>query len=105
MSLLWAVFELLAILAGYAAGSWLLGLELTEHRSQFWVHVISGVILAAIGVRMFMLAFGKRIILEHRMEKVDFRTDILLALRLCVHGLLAGIVCGLLCFSLETVLL
>ena len=104
MSLLWAVFELLAILAGYVAGSWLLGLELTEHRSLFWVHVISGVILAAIGVRMFMLAFGKRIILEHRMEKVDFRTDILLALRLCVHGLLAGIVCGLLCFSLPQVI-
>ena len=38
------------------------------------------------------------------MEKVDFRTDILLALRLCVHGLLAGIVCGLLCFSLPQVI-
>ena len=37
MSLLWAVFELLAILAGYAAGSWLLGLVLRKFQAVYRV--------------------------------------------------------------------
>lgn len=105
MAALWGVFELAAALAGYGIGSWILRFEMARDRSIFWVHLMAGVILALIGIRMLVRAFQNRNILEHRMESVDIRADVLLSLRLCVHGFFAGIACGLLRFSLHKVLI
>ena len=41
---------------------------------------------------------------EHRMENVDIRADVLLSLHLCVHGLCAGIACGILRLRLPVLL-
>lgn len=104
MSLLWGAVVLAAMLAGYGAGSWILHFEMSRDRSVFWVHLLAGVILAAIGVRMLLAAFRKKTFLEHRMERIDIRTDLLLSLRMCVHALLAGVACGLLRFALAKLL-
>ena len=54
---------------------------------------------------MLMKALQKKTFLEHRMEQLDIRQDFLLALRICVHGLFAGIACGLLQYSLPVLLI
>ncbi|MBE6006920.1 MAG: hypothetical protein E7238_07190 [Sarcina sp.] len=100
MASIWAVLELIASLAGYGIGRWILRFEMERDRSPFWIHVLAGAIFAAIGIRMLFLAFRKKTFLEHRMEEVDIRADVLLALHLCVHGFFAGIACGILCLRL-----
>lgn len=105
MAFICGILELAAALLGYGIGSRILLMELERERSVFWVHLIAGMILASIGVRMLLIAFQNRSILEHRMENVDIRADVLLSLRLCVHGCFAGIACGLLRFSLSRVLI
>jgi len=104
MALIWAAFQLLAALAGYGIGSWILHFELERDRSIFWIHILAGVILAGIGVRMLLTAFKKKTFLEHRMENIDIRQDTLLSLRMCVHGCFAGIACGLLRLGLVQML-
>ena len=100
MALIWGGLELCALLPGYGIGSWILRFEMERDRSPFWVHLLAGVILAGIGVRMLMRAFRKKSFLEHRMENIDIQEDILLSLRMCVHGCFAGIAAGLLRLSL-----
>ena len=54
---------------------------------------------------MLMQAFKKKSFLEHRMESVDIRTDVLLSMRACLSALLLGIACGLLLVPLKGFLL
>mgnify|MGYP002860790265 CR=1 FL=1 len=96
MAAIWGVLELAAALAGYGGGSLLLRFEMARERDVFWIHVLAGFLFAAIGIRMLIRAFREKTFLEHRMENVDIREDVLLSLRLCVHGFFAGIACGLL---------
>ena len=105
MALIWGTIHVGASLAGYGAGRWILNFEISKERSIFWVNLLAGLILAGIGVRMLMKAVQKKTFLEHRMEQLDIRQDLLLALRMCVHGLFAGIACGLLQYSLPVVLI
>lgn len=104
VALIWGALELFSSLAGYGIGSWILRLEMERDRSPFWVHLLAGVILAGIGVHMLLRAFQKKSFLEHRMENVNIREDVLLSLRLCIHGFFAGIACGLLRFDLPSLL-
>ncbi len=103
MSLIWAALELLAAIIGYGLGVWVKNYEMTEY-SSFWIDVLAGVLLAAIGIRMLFTAFKHRTILEHRMENVDIQADALLSLRLCFQALLAGAACGISQFSLLLVI-
>lgn len=96
MGLIWGALELFAVLAGYGIGNWILHFELERDRSIFWIHVLAGAILAAIGIHMLMRAFRKKTFLEHRMENIDMRADTILSLHACLHGCFAGIACGLL---------
>lgn len=104
MSGIWALLELLASLTGYGIGRWILRFEVARERSVFWIHILAGLIFIAIGVRMLLQAFKKKTFLEHRMENIDIRADVLLSLRLCVHGFFAGIACGILCLHLPLLL-
>ena len=54
---------------------------------------------------MLLQAFKKKTFLEHRMESVDIRTDVLLSMRTCLSALLLGIACGLLMVPLRGFLL
>ena len=105
MSLIWGTVQLGASLAGYETGSWILRFELERERSIFWIHILAGVIFAGIGIRMLLKAFQKKTYLEHRMENLDIREDIVLALRLCIHAFFTGIACALLRFSLPAVMI
>lgn len=105
MSAIWGLLELAAAMAGYGIGHWILTRELETDHSHFWVHVLAGVLLAVVGIRMLLQAFQKKTLLEHRMESVDMRGDALLALRICVQALIAGISCGLLSISFVTVVI
>ena len=96
MSALWGALELAAAFAGYGAGRWVLAGEISTEHSAFWTHVLAGVLFAVVGISMLMQAFKKKTFLEHRMESVDIRTDILLSMRTCLSALLLGIACGLL---------
>ena len=69
------------------------------------MNLLAGLILAGIGVRMLFKAFRKKTFLEHRMEQLDIREDLLPTLRLFVSGLLAGVACGLLEYDLPVVLI
>ena len=62
----------------------------------FWIHILAGVLMAAVGLRMLLQAFQKKTLLEHRMETVDIKADTVLSLRLCIQAMLLGISCGLL---------
>lgn len=104
MAVIWALFELTAALSGYGIGMWILQFELSRESSTFWSHMFAGAIFVAIGVRMLFLAFHQKTFLEHRMENVDIRADVLLSLHLCVHGLCAGIACGILRLRLPVLL-
>lgn len=104
MSAIWGLLELAAAMAGYGIGRWILTREVVAEHSRFWVHVLAGFLLAVIGIRMILQAFKKKTLLEHRMESVDMRTDALLALRLCIQALIAGIACGLLTINFVAVI-
>jgi putative Mn2+ efflux pump MntP len=105
MGLAWGAIQLCASLIGYGTGRWILNFEMGREHSSFWANLLAGLILAGIGVRMLMKALQKKTFLEHRMEQLDIRQDFLLALRMCVHGLFAGIACGLLQYSLPILLI
>ena len=105
MGLVWGSIQLCASLIGYGTGRWVLNFEMGREHSIFWVNLLAGLILVGIGVRMLMKALQKKTFLEHRMEQLDIRQDFLLALRICVHGLFAGIACGLLQYSLPVLLI
>ena len=105
MGLVWGAIQLCASLIGYGTGRWVLNLEMGRDHSIFWANLLAGLILAGIGIRMLMKALQKKTFLEHRMEQLDIRQDFLLALRMCVHGLFAGIACGLLQYSLPVLLI
>lgn len=105
MGLLWGVIHLCASLVGYGTGRWILHFEMGRNRSFFWANLLAGLILVCIGIRMLMKALHKQSFLEHRMEELDVRQDFLLALRMCVYGLLAGIACGLLQYSLPVLVI
>lgn len=105
MSAIWGILEFAAAFAGYGAGRWVLAREIGTDHSPFWIHVLAGVLLAAVGLRMLMQAFRKKTLLEHRMESVDIRTDVILSLRLCLQALFLGISCGLLMVPLQGFLL
>lgn len=96
MSALWGVLELGSAFIGYGAGKWILTREVVTEHNLYWVHVLAGVLLAAVGLRMLLQAFRKKSFFEHRMEHVDIRADVLLSLRLCLQALFLGIACGLL---------
>ena len=96
MSAIWGGLELIAALVGYAAGRWVEAGRIPAEQNRFWVHVLAGVLMAAVGVRMLMHALQKKTLLEHRMETVDIKTDTVLSLRLCAQALFLGISCGLL---------
>lgn len=100
MSVIWGVLELLAACAGYGIGHWLLQRDLQKNMNLYWIHVLAGFILVVIGIRMLLQAFKKRSLVEHRMENVDIRADVLLSLKLCVDGFFAGIATGLMQFSI-----
>ena len=105
MSALWGVLELAASFAGYRAGRWILTREVVTERSFYWVHILAGILLAAVGLRMLLQAFKKKSFFEHRMERVDIRADVLLSLRLCRQALFLGIACGLLMLPMRGFLL
>ena len=75
IALLWGALELAVTYAGCRIGKWLLLFETERHHSVFWVHLLAGLILACIGVRMLFKAFRKKTFLEHRMEQLDVRED------------------------------
>jgi len=123
MTVVWGALELVAALAGYGTGRWILTREAELARkialakesvlanrvlaepSVFWVHVLAGLLLAAVGLRMILQALKMKTLLEHRMETVDIRADVLLSLRLCAQALFLGITCGLLTVSMPLFLL
>ena len=105
IAVLWGALELAVTFAGCRIGKWLLLFETERHHSVFWVNLLAGLILAGIGVRMLFKAFRKKTFLEHRMEQLDIREDLLPTLRLFVSGLLAGVACGLLEYDLPVVLI
>lgn len=100
MSLIWGGITIAASLLGYGIGSWILRFEISRDGNTFWIHILAGAIFASVGVHMLLIAFRKKTFLEHRMEHIDIRADVLLSLRLCIHGFFAGIACGLLRFEL-----
>ena len=95
---------LIASLSGYGIGTGILQFEMSRDHNTFWAHMFAGAVLIAIGVRMLFIAFRKKTFLEHRMENVDIRADVLLSLHLCLHGFFAGIACGILRLRLPLLL-
>ncbi len=57
MSALWGIMELAAAFAGYGAGRWILTREVVTEHNLYWVHVLAGVLMAAVGLRMLLQAF------------------------------------------------
>ncbi|HAB94308.1 MAG TPA: hypothetical protein DCF49_06030 [Lachnospiraceae bacterium] len=101
MSAIWGMLELASGFAGYGAGRWILADEAVSGSRGLRTHVLAGALLAAVGISMLLQAFRKKTFLEHRMESVDIRTDILLSMKLCLQALLLGISCGLLMVPLQ----
>jgi putative Mn2+ efflux pump MntP len=96
MSAIWGTLELAFALIGCMAGRWVLTSRIAAEQNRFWIHILAGVIMAAVGLRMLLQAFQKKTLLEHRMETVDIKADTVLSLRLCIQAMLLGISCGLL---------
>jgi putative Mn2+ efflux pump MntP len=96
MSAIWGSLELAFALTGCAAGRWILTGRIAADQNRFWIHILAGVLMAAVGLRMLLQAFQKKTLLEHRMETVDIKADTVLSLRLCIQAMLLGISCGLL---------
>ena len=83
MSAIWGSLELAFALTGCAAGRWILTGRIAADQNRFWIHILAGVLMAAVGLRMLLQAFQKKTLLEHRMETVDIKADTVLSLRLC----------------------
>ena len=96
MSAIWGTLELAFALIGCMAGRWVLTGRIAAEQNRFWIHILAGVLMAAVGLRMLLQAFQKKTLLEHRMETVDIKADTVLSLRLCIQAMLLGISCGLL---------
>lgn len=105
MGLLTGALQLGGTALGYLIGKWILTGEVAHERSLFWSHVLAGVLLAVVGIRMLLAAFSKKTRLEHRIEKINMQEDTLNVLRLCVNSLLAGVACGLMEFNLFVLIL
>ena len=105
MSAIWGILELAAAFAGCCAGRWILTREIGPDHSPFWIHVLAGLLLAGVGIRMLLQAFQRKTLLEHRMESVDIRADVILSLRLCLQAFFLGMSCGLLQVPLQGFLL
>ena len=56
MSAIWGGLELIAALVGYAAGRWVEAGRIPAEQNRFWVHVLAGVLMAAVGVRVVILS-------------------------------------------------
>lgn len=92
--------------AGYFIGKWILSGETSrDDRSLFWGHVLAGVLLAIVGVRMLLTALQKKTRFEHRIEKINLQEDTVRVLRLCVNALLAGVACGIMEFNLPVLII
>ena len=104
MTAIWGALELASACAGYGAGRWILAGEMGGAHSVLRIRVIAGILLIAAGIRMLLHAFKKETLLEHRMESVDIKADIILSLRLCIQALLLGIACGLLMLPMKGLL-
>lgn len=90
--------QLGASVLGYLIGKRVLLAGIVGDGHRFWARVLGGVLLAFIGVRMLMRAFQRKTFLEHRIERIDMKKDVLADLQLCVYSALAGAACGLLSF-------
>ncbi len=97
--------QLAAALAGYGIGTWILHADIVERHSSFWEHVLAGVLLAIVGIRMLFQAFQKKTILEHRVDRIDMKRDSIEFLRLCLNAFVAGIACGILEVTLWVMLI
>lgn len=105
MSAIWGILELAAAFAGYGVGRWVLTRQVVSERNQYWVHILAGILLAAVGLRMLLQAFSKKSFLEHRMESVDIKADVILSMRLCLQAFFLGNACGLLMIPMKEFLL
>lgn len=105
ISMLWGAVELAALLAGYGAGRWILMFETGRRHSIFWVHLLAGLFLTGIGIGFLIKAFKNKTFEEHRIEQLDLQKDFLPTLRVCIYGVLAGVACGLLEYSLSFLLI
>ncbi|MEE3419975.1 MAG: manganese efflux pump [Lachnospiraceae bacterium] len=97
--------QLGATLAGYGIGKLILMKEHERGDSHFWPNVLAGILLLVVGIRMLLLAFRKQTILEHRIEKIDMKSDTLCFLRLCINAFVGAIACSLLGVSLLAMIL
>ncbi len=87
--------EIAAAAVGYGIGRLILSREMTAQHSLFWVHLLAGFMLAAIGIRMLLQGFQKQTIWEHRMQKIDMKSDAAAFLRVCANAGVVGIAFGL----------
>lgn len=97
MACIWGAFALVSVALGYCGGQWILTGDIGV-REIFWIHVVAGVFLALVGINMLIHAFRPGAILEHRMESIDMKHDVILGLRFLLYGFLCGLSCGLLEF-------
>lgn len=88
--------QLAACLAGYGIGKAILHADIVDKHSTFWVHVLAGILLAIVGIRMLFQAVQKKTILEHRVERINMKNDSIAFFRLCLNALVAGVACGIL---------
>ena len=56
MSAIWGGLELISALVGYAAGRWVEAGRIPAEQNRFWVHVLAGILMAAVGVRVVVLS-------------------------------------------------
>lgn len=101
---IWGLFSFASVAIGYYGGKWILSGDI-GNRETFWIHVMAGVFLAVAGIHMLIHAVRAENIFEHRMERIDFRHDVILGLRFCVYGFFCGLTCGLLEFTFPVVAL
>ena len=99
---IWGLFSFASVALGYSVGIWILTGDIGS-RETFWIHVMAGVFLALVGVNMLIHAIKSGTILEHRMESIDIKHDVILGLRFCLYGFFCGTSCGLLEFRFYVV--
>lgn len=97
--------QLGASLMGFGLGRLILLKEKEQGANNFWPNVLAGILLVIVGIRMLLQAFRKKTILEHRIEKIDMRTDALSSLRLCLNAFIGAIACSLMGVNLVVMIL